>query len=97
MEENSFIYKRIISVFIIFDANFYYEHEDGICNYTYFIEMLLPFQFTLMGFKAAELSNGDLMIKDYKRIWQFRNMKMELLYENNATVQSRDFQSLTVR
>jgi len=48
------------------------------------IEMLFPFQFNLMGFKAAELSNGDLMIKDYQHIWRFRNMKMELLYENSA-------------
>ena len=48
------------------------------------IEMLFPFQFNLLGFKAAELSNGDLMIKDYQHIWRFRNMKMELLYENNA-------------
>ena len=49
------------------------------------IEMLLPFQIDFAGIKATELSNGDLIIKDFLHIWRFNNMKMDLLYENTET------------
>ena len=86
--------KEELSCYDSIRINYYFKHSHlGLLGVGYKgiykidktkIEILLPFKFEYAGIKATELSNGDLIIKDFLHIWCFRNMKMELLYENSA-------------